>query len=92
MKLMRRPQGRDIHSHIPRSTELSPPIEVISPKMTRPCQGLKERLMESGKLCATLFQGQMGGFTKAKGGQVPQPKLEREEVIRFDSIPRAPGF
>ncbi|CAM9721845.1 unnamed protein product [Ectocarpus sp. 8 AP-2014] len=49
-------------------------------------EGLKERLMERGKLCATLYQGQMGGFTKAKGGQAPQPKLEREEVtkaIRF---------
>ncbi|CAN0474924.1 unnamed protein product [Ectocarpus sp. 12 AP-2014] len=44
-------------------------------------EGMKERLMERGKLCATLYQGQMGGFTKAKGGQAPQPKLEREEVL-----------
>ena len=38
--------------------------------------------MESGKLCATLFQGQLGGFgnQKADGGV---QTLEREEVCRL---------
>lgn len=44
-------------------------------------QGLKERLVEKGKLCATLFQGHMGGFTKKKNGvEADPPKLEREQV------------
>lgn len=43
-------------------------------------QGLREILEESGKLVATLFQGQMGGFTKKKGNEINPPKLEREEV------------
>eukprot|EP00904_Undaria_pinnatifida_P008795 jgi/Undpi1/5045/HiC_scaffold_19.g08397.m1 len=41
---------------------------------------MKERLVGSGKLCATLFQGQLGGFgnQKADGGG---RTLEREEVL-----------
>lgn len=39
---------------------------------------LKHRLVASGKLCATLYQGRMGGF--GKKGENMGPILEREEV------------
>ncbi|CAN0192877.1 unnamed protein product [Scytosiphon promiscuus] len=45
-------------------------------------RGLKEILVEKGKLCATLFQGHMGGFTKKKNGvETNPPKFEREQVL-----------
>ncbi|CAN0319112.1 unnamed protein product, partial [Hapterophycus canaliculatus] len=45
-------------------------------------QGLKDRLVEKGKLCATLFEGHMGGFAKKKKGvEANPPKLERELVL-----------
>ena len=50
-----------------------------------PCvQGLKEILEKRGKLVATLYQGEMGGFTKkTNGSQINPPKpLEREQVSR----------